>query len=135
MTGDAIRTGNRSTRVYTIDFKEVNWFSDGRNCVNYKGATSGLNTYALCIEHEQQHIFYPILGCIVPWLAGPDNQHACQGPVNAPKSDQELLWNTIHKYELSLEGGSPTWQAPASSRARRYVSMQDWKRSTGSCRG
>ena len=103
MTGDAIITGNMTTRVYTIDLEEVNWLPDGGICADYKGATSGLDTYAQCIEHEQQEIFYPILGCMVPWLAGPDNQHACQGPVIAPKSKQELIWNTIHKYKLSRE--------------------------------
>ena len=97
LTGDTIETDTES-KVYTIDFQEIHWMDD--QCTNY-GDSAAFKTYADCIADEQEKIFRPFLGCMVPWLAAPDYQGMCKGRVPVPEDMSDSLWDAINNLKLT----------------------------------
>ena len=79
LAGDNIAVDKRyKHQIYMVEFEEIHWDEESGECTNY-GEGEEFKTYADCVAHEQDKIFQPILGCQVPWLAGPDNPGACKG--------------------------------------------------------
>ena len=85
LNGDIIKTQGFSTRVwskpvYVVDLEEIQWLPDSGECMIY-GNGADFKTYAECVANEHEKIFNPIMGCLPPWLAAPDNQGLCKGRV------------------------------------------------------
>ena len=104
MTGDGIDIKLGEKKLYAVKFEEVHWMEESGECTSY-GDEAEFNTYADCVAIEQKRIFYPILGCQVPWIAAPHDPGMCKGRVHitekAKKDSDEKIIHEIERMKAS----------------------------------
>ena len=95
LNGDIIEVNKASHRVYVVDVEEIQWMPDSGECMIY-GEEAAFKTYADCVENEQGKTFKPVLGCLPPWLAAPENKDMCKGKVLITKDNLYETKNIIN---------------------------------------
>ena len=65
---EAIAVNHSKILYYNVILKETQMELDDGSCVNYPNA-AGHNSYADCVEEENQRKILPVLGCMPPWLS------------------------------------------------------------------
>ena len=80
LLGEKIETWNQAQKYYSLEIEKHIWDEDSGECMSY-GAGKPFKSYADCIAKEQEKVFMPLLGCMVPWLAGPEHPNICKGRV------------------------------------------------------
>ena len=94
LAGDPIEAERSYKRFYLIDFEEINWIEESGECTNY-GVGKDFMSMADCVSKTQEKIFEPLIGCLPPWLAGPDNSVACQGQISVMQDSIYAMQNNI----------------------------------------
>ena len=99
--GDRLKSERNHGKVFTMDLEEIHWLQGNGECTLY-GEQEAFKTYADCISYHEDVTFRPMLGCSVPWLAGPDQaQSLCVGRVNLT---EEMFKKTSMIFGRFLEG-------------------------------
>ena len=92
MTGDRprIRIGSTPTRkYYSVKLKERRVLTGDGSCAIYPGKT-GHDSFADCVDEENQKKILPVLGCMVPWMSDRDQ---CKGLIERlPKQEDLIKW-------------------------------------------
>ena len=100
-----IETSKFVIKYFGIDFEEIHLLEKSGECTNY-GDDAEFKTYADCVANDQEKLFQPILGCMVPWLASPGNPNICKGRV--PKSqiskESQILYRNGHNELFTSKG-------------------------------
>ena len=90
MKGDILKAEFGKTSVYTITIEEVHRMEESGKCTSY-GDGAEFRTYADCIANKQKNIFQPILGCMIPWMAAPNDLDTCIGRIDV--AEESLYWD------------------------------------------
>ena len=98
MDGDAVKMdqGTKSKMIYTIYFEEIHWMAESGDCMMY-GEGEDFETFAECVAKEYEENHYSLLGCMVPWLAGPDNPNICNGRIPVTADVNKQHYEAIHR--------------------------------------
>ena len=72
---------------YNVILKETRMELDDGSCVDYPDA-AGHDSYANCVEEENQRKILPVLGCMPPWLS---EKTPCDKPVTKLKEHKPVL--------------------------------------------
>ena len=99
MKGDTIKSTNNTWKIYSIRFEEIHWTKE---CTNYgEGAT--FKTYTDCVAGEHKAFFWPMLGCSVPWMSGPDHHNSCKGIITLGQNVYSRFWRTILEIQSQVQ--------------------------------
>ena len=107
--GDKIKIKKGLDRVYMIEFEETHWMEESGECTNY-GTGADFMSLADCVLYEQEQIFLPLLGCMVPWLAPPDYPGSCKGRVPITLDIRHKLYEFILLVTGKIKGLKRTEQ-------------------------
>ena len=104
LKGDAITADLNERAIYQIRLEEVHRIEQFGECTNYEEGAK-YQTYADCVADEQEKVFRPILGCAVPWMAGPDHRNICTGRVTLSEDNfvryQKIISQIIENVMIS----------------------------------
>ena len=95
MAGDFIKSTAYSNKYFAIEFEEIHRLEESGECTNYGDGTE-FKTYADCVANEQEKLFRPLLGCMVPWLAAPNNPDICKGRLQISKNLHDLFLDNFN---------------------------------------
>ena len=98
MDGDAVimDQGTKSKMIYNIYFEEIHWMAESGACMMY-GEGEDFQTFAECVAKEYEENHHSLLGCMVPWLAGPDHPNICNGRIPVTADVYKQHYETIHR--------------------------------------
>ena len=106
ITGDRIKADavNQSkVYYYTVTLKETHVELDDGSCVDYPDA-AGHESYADCVDKENQRKILPDLGCMPPWLS---EKVPCNKPILRLTDDhRSVKWRIDSLYPRSKTGFS-----------------------------
>ena len=94
LRGDHIQTYLTHQSYYSIELEEVFWNEESGECINY-GVGKPFLSYADCIANEQEKVFKPLLGCMVPWLVGVNHSSNCKGRIPLGPERQSKYYRAI----------------------------------------
>ena len=94
LKGDSIEVEAGFDLYYSLELEEIHWNEESGDCTNY-GEDAAFDTFADCVANEHDSIFRPILGCMVPWLSGPEDPTICKGRVKISAYNLTLLFDEV----------------------------------------
>ena len=100
--GDIIETQTNRAISYTLAIEEIQWIEGNGECTNY-GEGAAFKTYADCVANEYTKALQPVLGCMIPWLAGPSEKAVCTGTLQASQEQKEKIFRIVRKILLARE--------------------------------
>ena len=116
LIGDRIEaiTVNRSTVFYyNLMLKETRMELDDGSCVDYPDA-AGHDSYADCVEEENQRKILPVLGCMPPWLS---EMTPCKEPIfmfEKQKPVQKWIGSIYRKSKTGFHYGAESCLLPCT---------------------